>query len=132
MSAKNRHVITRAAHKNEVAEDYVEAILHLIAEDGDARLMEIARHFDVAHPTVVKILKRLQEEGLVEVLPRKEVVLTTAGTELALASQARHRTVVEFLVKFGLSPEQAEIDAEGIEHHASPELLNLMENFART
>jgi DtxR family manganese transport transcriptional regulator len=38
----------------------------------------------------------------------------------------RHETVLKFLLSLGVSPETAEIDAEGIEHHVSAETLQAM------
>lgn len=129
MTSGNRHAITREAHRTEIAEDYVEVILNLIETSGEARLMDLVNHFEVAHPTAVKTLKRLQEEGLVEVAPRKGIHLTQSGRAIATASRTRHQTVVQFLEKLGLAKDQAEIDAEGIEHHVSPALLKLMRDF---
>jgi DtxR family transcriptional regulator, manganese transport regulator len=54
------------------------------------------------------------------------VMLTDAGKQLAERSQLRHETVLDFLLSIGVSPETAQIDAEGIEHHCSPETLQAM------
>ena len=37
--------------------------------------------------------------------------------------------MIAFLVKLGVSQRNAEIDAEGIEHHVSKETLELMRRF---
>ncbi|MCC6687237.1 MAG: manganese-binding transcriptional regulator MntR [Fimbriimonadaceae bacterium] len=114
-----RYIQTRDAHRAELAEDYVEAILDLIDEDGHAKLTEIAWRLGVAHPTAFKSLRRLEAEGLVELTPYKPVQLTPKGMELALACRVRHEAVVNFLVSLGVPQGQAELDAEGIEHHVS-------------
>ena len=120
---------TREAHQTELAEDYVETILELIEEDGEARLTELAHRMGVTHPTVSKALKRLQRDGLVEVLPYRAILLTPEGKKLASACRKRHEIVVQFLSALGLDEETAQNDAEGIEHHVSPKTLKAMERF---
>ena len=122
---------TRAAHQSELSEDYVETILELIEEDGDARLTEIAERLGVAHPTVSKSLKKLQRDGLVKVLPYRSIHLTEEGTKLAIACRRRHDIVFRFLLALGLDKQTAQNDAEGIEHHVSPKTLKMMEKFIR-
>ena len=46
---------------------------------------------------------------------------------MAAASRERHRIGHEFLIALGVTGETAEADAEGIEHHVSPETLTLFE-----
>jgi DtxR family manganese transport transcriptional regulator len=130
MESTCRHATTREAHRNELAEDYVEAILLLVEADGDARLTELSRYFGVTHPTVSKVLKRLEKDGLVVVEAYRGITLTEAGLKLATACRSRHEVVLRFLTSFGLTEAQAELDAEGIEHHASPELLALMKKYS--
>lgn len=125
-----RFARTREAHRQELAEDYVEVVLDLIDESGEARMSDIADKLGVAHPTVAKALNRLKREGLVELRSYKPVKLTDAGLALALECRRKHRTVVRFLVVLGQDPEAAELEAEGIEHHVSSETLRLMSSFA--
>lgn len=110
---------TRDAHRAELAEDYVEAILDLIDEDGDAKLTEIAIRLGVTHPSAFKALRKLETEGLVTLTPYKPVILTEKGQLLAEQCRDRHETVLAFLESIGVPREQAELDAEGIEHHVS-------------
>ena len=120
---------TRRAHQSEQAEDYVEAILELIEDDGDAKLTELAVHMGVAHPTVSKTLKRLHREGLVVLTPYAAIQLTSTGLKLARACRKRHTIVTSFLRVLGIDQKTAENDAEGIEHHVSPKTLKAMERF---
>jgi len=117
----------RDARSSEVAEDYVELVGDLIAEHGSARLTDLADCLGVAPATAAKALQRLQREGLVETRPYRSITLTAAGETMAEASRARHQIVHDFLVALGVSGETAEADAEGIEHHVSPETLALFE-----
>lgn len=120
----------RAARRLERVEDYVELIDDLIASAGDARQVEIAARLGVAQPTVAKMLKRLDEEGLVSRRPYRGVILTEAGRALAGRARERHQVVENFLCALGVSPETARRDAEGIEHHVSDETLDAFRAFA--
>ncbi|MEN1678201.1 MAG: manganese-binding transcriptional regulator MntR [Planctomycetota bacterium] len=118
---------TRTDHRAETAEDYVEAIAEIEGEKGQCRAADLARLFAVSHVTVAKTLGRLSAEGYVETEPYAPVTLTAAGRRLANQSRNRHTVVLEFLEAIGVSREVAEVDAEGIEHHVSPETLRCMQ-----
>lgn len=117
----------RDARSSEVAEDYVELVGDLIAETGQARLTDLADCLGVAPATAAKVLQRLQRDGLIDTRPYRSITLTEAGERMADASRERHRIVHEFLLALGVSPEVAEGDTEGIEHHVSPETLSLFQ-----
>jgi DtxR family manganese transport transcriptional regulator len=122
----------RADHQSEIAEDYVELIADLIEERGEARGIDIAQRLGVSTATVVKTLRRLQDEKLITQEPYRAVFLTDVGRKLAEDGRRRHGIVEEFLVAIGVIPEIARIDAEGIEHHVSAETLAAMERFLKT
>jgi DtxR family manganese transport transcriptional regulator len=126
-----RFARVRKDHSSELAEDYVETIMNLIEEDGDARLTEIASRLGVAHPTVSKALKKLHREGLVIVRPYQSILLTAKGENLATTSRARHDQVLTFLLALGVDRETAETDAEGIEHHVSTKTLKAMNRYVK-
>ena len=121
----------RRAHQSEVAEDYVEMIAELIEETGEARIVDLAARFGVTSPTVNATIQRLQREDLVESRPYRSIFLTAAGQSLAEASRKRHEIVYDFLVSIGVPPEIAEEDAEGVEHHVSPETLSVFETITK-
>lgn len=121
--------LTRLAHAQERAQDYVEAIADLIAEHGEARATDIAKSLGVTHVTVIRTVKRLQREGLVTSQPYRSIFLTETGRKLAEKAKARHEKVVAFLRALGVSRATARVDAEGIEHHVSPETLAAFEKF---
>lgn len=114
---------TRREHANEVAEDYVEAIADLIAENGEARVVDLARRLGVTHVTVNRTIIRLQKAGFVTSQPYRAIFLTDSGRDLAARCKSRHEIVVAFLRSLGISERVAEMDAEGLEHHVSPETL---------
>lgn len=120
----------REAHQTETAEDYVELIADLVLHQKEARLIDIAERMGVANPTASKIINRLREEGYVESAPYKGLALTAKGEELAAYCKARHDIVLRYLLKIGVPRDIAELDAEGIEHHISPETLAIMKGIA--
>lgn len=124
--------LTRLAHAQERAQDYVEAIAELIAEQGEARATDIAKSLGVTHVTVIRTVQRLQREGLVTSQPYRSIFLTEAGRKLATNAKARHEKVVAFLEALGVSSATARLDAEGIEHHVSPETLAAFEKFLKS
>jgi len=114
---------TRREHANEIAEDYVEAIADLVTETGEARVVDLAKRLGVTHVTVNRTISRLQKAGFVTSQPYRAIFLTTEGRKLAASCKTRHETVVAFLRSLGIPERVAEMDAEGIEHHVSPETL---------
>lgn len=125
------HNKARRDHSSEIAQDYVELIARLIREQGEARTVEIAQRLGVSHVTVTKTVARLQREGLVRSAPYRSIFLTEAGRQLARQAERRHTLVVEFLRKLGVNADDAEADAEGIEHHISNATLAAIRRFVR-
>jgi DtxR family transcriptional regulator, manganese transport regulator len=124
---------TRADHQVELIQDYVEMIAELIDEREEARGSDIALRLGVANATVVKMLKRLQDHGLVTQEPYRAIFLTGAGWKMAEDGKRRHQIVEKFLLSLGISAETSRIDSEGIEHHVSEETLKAMaRHIART
>jgi DtxR family manganese transport transcriptional regulator len=115
----------------ETAQDYVEAIADLTATRGEARVVDLARRLGVTHVTVNRTLARLQRAGYVNTKPYRAIFLTDAGGTLADECKQRHQTVVSFLRSLGIAERIAEMDAEGIEHHVSPETLAAFERLLK-
>ena len=124
------HRRVRSDHATEMAEDYVEAAAAILAQRGECRVVDLATRFDVSHVTVNRTVARLCEAGLMETEPYRPIRLTAKGRQLARKCQKRHETVYRFLLALGVDADTAAIDAEGIEHHVSPQTLSLMESFA--
>jgi DtxR family transcriptional regulator, manganese transport regulator len=96
---------------------------------GEARQVDIALRLGVAQPTVAKMLKRLAADGYIQQRRYRGIFLTDIGKQLAEQSRERHQIVESFLCAIGISIETARIDAEGIEHHVSPETLEAFKRF---
>jgi DtxR family manganese transport transcriptional regulator len=91
----------------------------------------MARRLGVSHVTVTRTLARLQKGGWIRTEPYRAVFLTDSGRKLAADARRRHQVVLDFLIAAGVSRESATLDAEGIEHHVSPETLAAFETLTR-
>ena len=58
----------RSQNKNEILEDYVEAIQEILKNKGDVKNADLAQHFGVSQATVNKNLKRLISFNLAKYL----------------------------------------------------------------
>ena len=119
----------RNARNSETAEDYTEMIADLIRIAGEARAVDLAKHFGVTGPTVNSIIRRLVRDGLVVSKPYRSIFLTDKGQTLADYCKKRHEIVYNFLIKIGVNSDTAKNDAEGIEHHVSAETLSVFEKY---
>ena len=127
----DRFAQVRNARNTETAEDYTEMIADLIKQNGEARAVDLTKHFGVTGPTVNSTIRRLVREGFVESKPYRSIFLTEKGKKLAEYCKKRHQTVYDFLIKIGVDAEIAENDAEGLEHHVSSETLKVFEEFIK-
>ncbi|EHK62476.1 iron (metal) dependent repressor [Halomonas sp. GFAJ-1] len=117
----------RNAHETELIEDYVELIGDLIKHRGEARAADIATRMAVSQATVSKMIRRLNDLGLVTNKPYRSLFLTETGEQMAKTSRTRHDIVLHFLRALGVTDSTARIDAEGMEHHVSDETLAIMQ-----
>jgi DtxR family manganese transport transcriptional regulator len=127
MNTAERYRRARSDAASELAADYVELIEDLINETGEARATDLATQMGVSHVTISKALQRLAKAGFITYRPYRSIFLTDAGRNVASMARQKHRTVLNFLLKVGVPQEIAEQDAEGMEHHISPETLAAFE-----
>ena len=103
------------------AEDYLETMLILQEKHGYIRSIDIAKHLGVTKPSVSYAVKRLRESGYINMDANGPITLAPAGYRIAKRIYERHKALTAFLVKLGVSEEQAEEDACKIEHVISHE-----------
>jgi Mn-dependent DtxR family transcriptional regulator len=103
------------------AEDYLETMLILEEINGYIRSIDIARHMGVTKPTVSYAVKRLKESGYINMESNGPITLAPPGRKIATRVYERHKALTAFLLKLGVSQEQAEEDACKIEHVISHE-----------
>lgn len=105
----------------ESAEDYLECILMLREKKGMVRSIDIVREMNYSKPSVSVAMKRLRENGYLQMDAGGYITLLPPGEEIARRIYARHRLLTEFLTQLGVPPETAAADACKIEHDLSEE-----------
>ena len=106
---------------HESAEDYLETILVLKQRLGMVRSIDIVRELGFAEPSVSVAMKRLRENGYLEMDAEGYITLLPPGLEIAQSIYTRHQVLTKFLEYLGVSKEIAEADACKIEHDISSE-----------
>jgi len=111
-------------------EDYLKAIFAIATVDSPAGTNAIAARLGISAGSVTGMLKRLTERGLVEHEPYRGARLTAEGRIEAVRLVRRHRMIELFLVRaLGYSWDRVHAEAERLEHAASDELVDRMEDY---
>jgi Mn-dependent DtxR family transcriptional regulator len=118
------------ASPSQSAEDYLERIHELIEAKGYARVVDIASSLKVRRASVTAMVQKLGRAGFVKYEKYRGLVLTDEGREVARKIQNRHETLSRFFSLFGLDAESQRADIEGIEHHLSPDTLEILADLA--
>jgi len=105
----------RAPEYHPAFEEYCEAIFELDEDDVDVIQARIAERLEVSRPAVSEMIRKMENEGLVEVDGR--ITLTGDGRRLAESVVRRHRLAERFLTDvLGLSWAEAHKEAGKWEH----------------
>ena len=100
-------------------EMYIEVIHELERDHGHAHVSEIARSLGVSKPSVVQMLGRLEEAGLIK-RDHKDITLTRGIRKIAGELGDRQAVLHEFMVThLGMDARQAEHEACRLEHVVS-------------
>jgi|SRR5262245_7211641 len=112
-------------------QDYVKALYALGGDGQIVTTSALAARLGVSAPSTTNMMRRLADDGLVSLLPRRGARLTAAGRRLALDLVRRHRILEAFLVKvLGVDWSEVHEDAEILEHHVSDRVLLAMDRLA--
>ena len=103
------------------AEDYLESMIILKEKNGYIRSIDIATFLGVTKPSVSNAMKRLREEGYIEMNRSGFITVTEKGMEIADKIYTRHKKLTDFFIALGVKAEVAEDDACKIEHDLSDE-----------
>lgn len=106
---------------HESGEDYLESILKLRQQGKAVRSIDVVADLGYSKPSVSVGMKRLREAGYITVDKDGILSLTESGETVARRIISRHRTLTEFFIRLGVSPEVAERDACKVEHDLSDE-----------
>ena len=99
----------------EHTEMYLKSIWHLRERGERCKINSIAKMLNITQPSVIQMLKKLSEQGLV-VYNKNGVKLTESGQQVG-ATMMRNSRLLEVMMEIAL---KVEIDEEmvcGIEHH---------------
>ena len=108
------------------AEDYLEAMLVLKEKNGYIRSVDIAIHLGVTKPSVSNAMKRLREEGYIEMNRSGFITVTEKGMEIADKIYTRHKKLTSYFIALGVDPDVAEDDACKIEHDISDQTFEAL------
>lgn len=108
-------------HVYESGEDYLEAILVIYNRQGMVRSIDIANELGYSKPSVSVAMKKLRENGYIEMDPDGYIKFLPAGAEIAEHIYDRHQTLRDFFIYLGVSEETASADACKVEHDLSEE-----------
>ena len=105
----------------ESAENYLETILILKQRQGQVRSIDIVNELNFSKPSVSIAMKKLRENGLIQMAPDGTITLLPQGMKIASTIYERHVLLSRYLIRLGVSPETAVEDACRIEHVISEE-----------
>ncbi len=111
------------------AEDYLEAMLILKNEHGYIRSIDIAKRLSVSKPSVSFAVKRLRENGYIDMDMDGLITFTESGLAAAAWVYERHTLLSQLLTDIGVSEDVAAQDACRIEHDISDESFNAICGF---
>ena len=100
----------------ESSENYLETILILSRHSGRVRSVDIANELDFTRPSVSIAMKKLRENGLIEVNFEGFITLTDEGRNVAESIYERHMIISDWLISLGVDEKTARYDACRIEH----------------
>ena len=124
MDSINDEVLFVGTAEAEHVEMYLKAIWHIKERSEPVKISTIAKMLNVRQPSVVQMLKKLNEQNLVNY--NKAGVSLTEGGEKVGSSMMRNSRLLEVLMDSAL---KVEIDEEmvcGIEHHMSRQFTDAL------
>lgn len=106
---------------HESAENYLETILSLKEKRGGVRSIDIANELGFSKPSVSVAMKKLRENGYVEMDEDGYLSLLPEGLVIAKSIYERHQLLTKFFIHLGVNEEVAATDACKVEHDLSEE-----------
>jgi DtxR family Mn-dependent transcriptional regulator len=106
-----------------VVEDYLQ-VLHYLTRDGYPVIAaRLAERLNVTPPTVTATLQRMERDGLIEHGPRKEILFTPQGRQIAENIVRRHALAERLLTDLLKMPwHESHEEAHGVEHVMTPNI----------
>lgn len=124
MDSLNEEILFVGTAEAEHIEMYLKAIWHIKEKNEPVKISTIAKMLNVRQPSVVQMLKKLNEQNLVN-YNKAGVTLTQEGERIG-ASMMRNSRLLEVLMDSAL---KVAIDEEmvcGIEHHMNRQFTDAL------
>lgn len=114
---------------HESAEDYLESILVLQERRGVVHSIDIVNELGYSKPSVSIAMKKLRENGYINMDAGGRITLNESGLEIANRVYTRHKTITRLFTLLGVSEETAAEDACKVEHDLSDETFRKILEF---
>ena len=124
MSDNKDEVLFVGTAEAEHVEMYLKAIWHIKERNEPVKISVIAKMLNVRQPSVVQMLKKLNERELVE-YNKAGVFLTETGEKIG-SSMMRNSRLLEVLMDSALKVEVDEEMVCGIEHHMNVQFTDAL------
>ena len=124
MSDNKDEVLFVGTAEAEHVEMYLKAIWHIKEKDEPVKISIIAKMLNVRQPSVVQMLKKLNEKELVE-YNKAGVFLTETGEKIG-SSMMRNSRLLEVLMDSALKIVVDEEMVCGIEHHMNMQFTDAL------
>ena len=119
----NEEILFVGTAESEHIEMYLKAIWHLVERSEQCRINSIAKMLSIKEPSVIQMLKKLREQGLI-VYNKNGIKLTESGQKIGTTMMRNSR--LEVMMDSTL---KVKIDEEmvcGIEHHMNKQFTNAL------
>ncbi len=113
----------------ESAENYLETILVLSQKNTAVRSIDIANEMNFTKASVSIAMKRLREEGYINMDDDRIITLTEKGMEIASMVYERHQVIAKILIALGVDEDTAYEDSCKIEHDLSRKSFEKIKEF---
>jgi len=110
---------------SEHTEEYLEAVWLLEATESPVKITTISQRLNIAPPSAVQMLKKLEAKGYVKYKVREGVILTRKGKKIG-QQMVRNGRLIERLMADSLGIEADPKIACGIEHHMTEEFADAL------
>jgi len=117
---------------HESAEDYLETILKLEEKNGNVRSIDIVNDMNFSKPSISIAMKKLRENGYIEMDNSGFIRLLAPGREIATRIYARHKLLRRFLMALGVEEKRADEQACKIEHDIDDDTYEKIDNYYNT
>ena len=124
MDALDQEILFVGTAEAEHVEMYLKAIWHIKERGEDVKISTIAKMLNVRQPSVVQMLKKLNEQKLVN-YNKAGVTLTQEGEKIG-ASMMRNSRLLEVLMDSALKIDINEEMVCGVEHHMNKQFTDAL------